>query len=236
MSRPVKAIVTDIEGTTTPISFVHDVLFPYARERLADFCATHATSREVADVLMAARALDGHSTLDLPATIDLLKIWMAEDRKAGPLKTLQGMIWRQGYVDGVLKGQVYADAAEMLRAWHERGLSLYVYSSGSIAAQKLIYGYSDQGDLTPLFKGYFDTGTGAKLESASYRKIAETTGFAPGEMLFLSDHRGEIDAALEAGMQAICIDRSMSLEDTRNDGACLTAGSLLPVDAILRGD
>lgn len=235
MSAAIKAIVTDIEGTTTPISFVHEVLFPYARERLAGFCAENATSRDVADVLLAARALDGHSALDFQATVDLLIDWMAQDRKAGPLKTLQGMIWRQGYEDGVLKGQVYADAAEMLRVWHARGIELYVYSSGSIAAQKLIYGYSDQGDLTPLFSDYFDTGVGAKVDPASYAAIAKATGFAPEAMLFLSDHLGEIDAALNAGMQAICIDRGMSLEDTHDDGATLTAGSFLPVDEILKG-
>jgi len=229
----VKAILTDIEGTTTPISFVHDILFPYARERLGNFCEAHASSRDVADILVAARRLDGRDHLDLPGTIELLKQWMSEDRKAGPLKTLQGMIWRQGYESGVLKGQVYADAAQMLRRWHGRGLTLMVYSSGSEEAQRLIFGYSDQGDLVPLFSGFYDTRVGAKLEAASYRAIAKAAGFEPGEILFLSDHVGEIKAALEAGLQAICIDRAMSLEDSKPVDGIQVAGSFLPVETWL---
>lgn len=228
--RPVKAILTDIEGTTTPISFVHDILFPYARERLGDFCAAHATSRDVADLLVATRQLDGNTHLDLHGTVELLQQWMSVDRKAGPLKALQGMIWRQGYEAGVLKGQVYADAAEMLRHWHARGLTLMVYSSGSEEAQRLIFGYSDQGDLVPLFSGFYDTRVGAKVEAGSYAAIAKASGFAPGEILFLSDHVGEIKAALSAGLQAICIDRAMSLEDIKSVDGYQVAGSFLPVD------
>lgn len=226
----VKAILTDIEGTTTPISFVHDILFPYARERLGDFCAAHASSRDVADILITARQLDGRDHLDLHGTVELLKQWMAEDRKAGPLKALQGMIWRQGYEAGVLKGQVYADAAEMLRKWHARDLTLMVYSSGSEEAQRLLFGYSDQGDLVPLFSGFYDTRVGAKVEAASYAAIARASGFAPDEILFLSDHVGEIRAALDAGLQAICIDRAKSLEDIETVDGYQAAGSFLPVD------
>ena len=177
--KAVKAVVTDIEGTTTPIEFVHEVLFPYARERLAAFCDAHGDEPAVAKALDEARELSGAPDLDLEATVALLLQWMAEDRKAGPLKTLQGLIWREGYESGALKGQVYEDVPGSLRQWRERGLKLYVYSSGSVAAQKLIFGYSDKGDLTPLFDGYFDTAIGAKVESASYARIAEETGLLP---------------------------------------------------------
>jgi len=226
----VKAVVTDIEGTTTPIEFVHEVLFPYARERLAAFCEAQAGSPDVAGALAEARELAGEPGLDLKGTVALLLQWMAEDRKAGPLKYLQGLIWRDGYEAGVLKGQVYEDVPGELRRWRERGLRLYVYSSGSVAAQKLIFGYSDRGDLTPLFDGYFDTGVGAKVESASYDAIARQTGFAPGEMLFLSDHPGEIAASREAGLQAVRLDRALSPDTWAEEEAAPVAGSFLAVE------
>lgn len=229
----IRAILTDIEGTTTPISFVHEVLFPYARARLDGWCAAHADEPEVAGALAEARRLEGQADLDLPATLALLHRWMDEDRKAGPLKLLQGLIWREGYEAGVLKGQVYADAAEYLARWHKAGLKLHVYSSGSAAAQKLIFGHSDRGDLTPLFSGYFDTETGGKLEPASYRRIAEKTGFAPSEILFLSDHAGEIAAARDAGLAVVQIDRTLASDAVLEDPeGTMVAGSftVVPLD------
>ncbi|MDP1628665.1 acireductone synthase [Parvibaculum sp.] len=205
----IRAVVTDIEGTTTPLAFVHEVLFPYARAWLADFVSANADDEEVAAALADARALGGIAEADDAAAVQLLLAWMDEDRKAGPLKLLQGLIWRQGYDEGVLKGEVYADAADTLRLWHSRGLRLFVYSSGSEAAQRLIFGHSDQGDLGQFFEGYFDTRIGAKVESASYAAIARAAGLLPQEMLFLSDHEGEIEAAREAGMQTVTIDRAL---------------------------
>lgn len=205
----VRAVITDIEGTTTPLAFVHEVLFPYARTRLADFVSANGDDEQVAAALADARALGGIAEADDTATVQLLLAWMDEDRKAGPLKLLQGLIWRQGYEEGVLKGEVYADAADALRLWHDRGLRLFVYSSGSEAAQRLIFGHSDQGDLGQYFEGYFDTRIGAKVESASYTAIARAAALAPEEMLFLSDHEGEIEAAREAGMQTVTIDRAL---------------------------
>ena len=231
--KAVKAVVTDIEGTTTPIEFVHEVLFPYARERLQAFCAAHENEPDVAKALAGARELAGQPALDLDGTVALLLQWMAEDRKAGPLKSLQGLIWRDGYEGGVLKGQVYEDVPGELRRWRERGLSLFVYSSGSVAAQKLIFGYSDKGDLTPLFDGYFDTGIGAKVESASYARIAEENGLAPEEILFLSDHAGEVAAALEAGLQAVRLDRALAPDAWAAEEAAPVAGSFLAVEARL---
>ena len=204
----IRAVVTDIEGTTTPLAFVHEVLFPYARERLSDFIRNNAEDAEIAATLTEARKLGNVENADLDATIALLHGWMDEDKKAGPLKHLQGLIWRQGYEEGVLKGVVYQDAADMLRLWHERGTRLFVYSSGSEEAQKLIFGHSDKGDLASLFEGFFDTRIGAKVETASYKAIAKEAGLAPEEMLFLSDHEGEIRAASDAGMKVMTIDRA----------------------------
>lgn len=226
----ISAVLTDIEGTTTPISFVHDVLFPYARKRMAAFCEANAAEPDVAEALAAARALDGQPDLDLEATVALLLRWIDEDRKAGPLKTLQGLIWRKGYEEGVLKGPVYDDVAEYLNRWHASGLSLFVYSSGSVEAQKLIFGYSDKGDLTTLFSGFFDTAIGGKLEAASYERIARELGLKPSTILFLSDNGGEIAAAKVAGFQVARIDRALAADETRREEGVLVAGSFAPVD------
>lgn len=226
----IAAILTDVEGTTTPISFVHEALFPYARARIAEFCKAHEAEPEVAEALAAARALDGHPEIDLDATIALLIRWIDEDRKAGPLKTLQGLIWRRGYEEGVLKGAVYEDAADYLNRWHASGLSLFVYSSGSVEAQKLIFGYSDKGDLARLFSGFFDTAVGAKLEAASYERIARDIGLRPASVLFLSDHPGEIEAAKAAGLQVARIDRALGRDETHREDGVLVAGSFAPVD------
>jgi len=208
MSTPqIRAILTDIEGTTSSISFVKDVLFPYARSRLAGFVAEHAADPAVAEALAEARALAERPDLDAEATIALLQGWIDEDRKAKPLKALQGMIWEDGYRSGVLKGDIYPDAIAGLEAWKAEGLALYVYSSGSVLAQKLIFGFTNAGDLTPLFSGYFDTTIGSKLEAWSYTAIAGEIGIAPAEILFLSDNTKELDAARQAGMKTIGLDR-----------------------------
>ncbi len=197
---PIKAILTDIEGTTSAVSFVFDVLFPYAARHLPDFVRQHAAEPAVAAQLDAARAEAGEPGADVERVIDILLGWIAEDRKATPLKALQGMVWEQGYRAGQLKGHVYPDAVEALKRWQEEGYRLYVYSSGSIQAQKLIFGCSDAGDLSPLFSGYFDTTSGPKREAASYGRIAEAIGLAAEDILFLSDVVQELDAAREAGM------------------------------------
>lgn len=196
----VRAILTDIEGTTSAVSFVFDVLFPYAREHLPAFVRARADAPEVAAQLAAVRADSGEADADTERVIAVLLEWIAEDRKATPLKALQGMVWEQGYAAGDLRGHVYPDAVEALRRWHAEGYDLYVYSSGSIQAQRLIFGCSEAGDLSPLFTAYFDTTSGPKREAASYRRIAEAIGRPAGDILFLSDVVEELDAAQAAGM------------------------------------
>jgi enolase-phosphatase E1 len=204
-----EAIVTDIEGTTTSIAFVTDTLFPFARARLPAFVAARRHEPEVKACLEAVQAeLGGGGEADIIAA---LIRWIDEDRKATPLKTLQGLIWADGYADGSIKGHVYADAVDRLRRWKEQGKRLYVYSSGSVAAQKLIFGHTDFGDLTPLFSGYFDTRTGPKKEIDSYSRIAIEIGLPVAEILFLSDSVVELDAARAAGMQTICLDRGEAI-------------------------
>ncbi|KPW39822.1 Enolase-phosphatase E1 [Pseudomonas syringae pv. coriandricola] len=197
---PIKAILTDIEGTTSAVSFVFDVLFPFARTHLPDFVRQHAEQPQVAAQLQAVRTQSAEPDADVERVIAILLEWIAEDRKATPLKALQGMVWEQGYNAGQLKGHVYPDAVDALQHWHQQGYRLFVYSSGSIQAQQLIFGCSEAGDLSGLFSGYFDTTSGPKREAQSYQTIANATGFAAEEILFLSDIVEELDAAKAAGM------------------------------------
>ncbi len=191
---PYAAILTDVEGTTTPVAFVRDVLSPFARARLPSVLE-RSDEPAVAEALAQTAALSPGR----PALASLLA-WMDADAKVTPLKTLQGLIWDEGYRNGLLEGRIYPDAARMLRRWHGAGLRLYVYSSGSEAAQRLIFGYSDAGDLTGLFSGFFDTRIGPKREAASYTAIAGAMGLPPGQILFLSDVEAELDAAHAAGV------------------------------------
>ena len=194
MRRP-RAVLTDIEGTTTRIAYVRDVLFPYARTRLPAFLRDHGRRPEVAAVLAAVE----RDAPDRPV-LDTLLAWMDADAKVTALKTLQGLIWHSGYLAGDLRGELYSDVASALRRWHAAGLRLEVYSSGSAAAQHLLFAHSRDGDLAGLFAGFNDTSIGAKREAASYRRIAAATGIAAADWLFLSDVEAELDAAHEAGM------------------------------------
>ncbi len=202
------AVLTDIEGTTSRIDFVHKVLFPYARARIADFVRAHRGDIDVATALIQVSAELGNTQASIDEQIAALLLWIDEDRKITPLKTLQGMIWAQGYADGDFTAHVYADACDALRLWHAAGHALYVYSSGSIAAQKMFFRYSVFGDLTPLFSDYFDTTIGGKREEASYRHIAERMGRAPADILFLSDIEAELDAARAAGLGTVQLVRT----------------------------
>lgn len=197
----ISAILTDIEGTTSSIAFVKDVLFPYSRERLPAFLTAHADRPEVRRCLLETAREAGIPDDDVPAITAALLRWIDEDRKATPLKALQGMLWQEGYERGAYRAHLYPEVAAKLREWKARGLKLYVYSSGSAQAQKLFFGYSDAGDLTPLFDGFFDTEIGGKREHGSYERIAQTIDTVPSHVLFLSDIEAELDAARAAGMQ-----------------------------------
>lgn len=214
----IKLILTDIEGTTSSISFVKDVLFPYAAEHLPAYVRAH--SDELRSLLADTAALstaEGRPVAsdDTEALIQVLLDWIAADKKATPLKTLQGLIWQAGYESGAYRAHIYPDATAALRHWHACGLPLYVYSSGSVAAQKLFFAHSEDGNLLPLFSGHFDTQVGGKREADSYRRIAaelqRTHGINAAEILFLSDIKEELDAARAAGLQTAWLVRDEPL-------------------------
>lgn len=203
----IKAIVTDIEGTTTSISFVADTLFPYAKARIQQFVVEKVGVPAVEAEINAVRAEAGEPGASVERVGEILVSWIEQDLKITPLKTLQGMIWRAGYEDGSLKGHLYPEVADVLTRWKEQGLQLSVYSSGSEAAQKLLFGYSVAGDLTPLFDHFFDTRIGGKREAGSYQHIKTTLALEANEILFLSDVVAELDAAQAAGLLTLALDR-----------------------------
>lgn len=201
-----RAILLDIEGTTTPIAFVHDVLFSYARDHVREFLAANPAAEDIA----LLREEHGADVSDAPPLTDANESvaayveWLISiDRKSTGLKSLQGKIWRQGYQDGSLKSQVFADVAPAFARWRDRGLKISIFSSGSILAQQLLFAHTEVGDLTPLIDSYFDTTVGKKGDAESYRKIAEMMGVLPQDILFVSDVVAELDAANEAGMKTI---------------------------------
>lgn len=197
----IRAILTDIEGTTSSISFVKDVLFPYAYRMLPEFIRHHAEDPAVRTQLETVWKDMHLANGDVDCAIACLLTWIEEDHKATPLKALQGMVWEKGYRDGDFTAHVYADAHAALTRWHAAGMPLWIYSSGSVLAQKLFFQYSDFGNMLPLFRGHFDTTTGGKREAASYTTIANRIGLPIGDILFLSDIAEELDAAKTAGMQ-----------------------------------
>ena len=207
----IRAIVTDIEGTTSSIDFVRDVLFPYARKRLPAYVETHGDTPEVQHWLHEAAKEAGIIEASRQEIIEMLLRWIDEDRKSTALKALQGMIWKDGYEAGDYRAHVYPEVPARLRAWRAQGLKLYVYSSGSVPAQKLFFRYSEAGDLGPLFAGYFDTQTGPKRDATSYSAIAEAIGEQPAHILFLSDIVQELDAARAAGLQTGWLARDPAL-------------------------
>lgn len=207
----IKAIVTDIEGTTTSISFVKDVLFPYARTHIAEFVRQHKDESEIKALLQDVCTESGVE-MSTEQIISQLITWIDEDKKVTPLKALQGLIWQEGYHLGAFEGHIYPDVINNLQTWKASGIDLYVYSSGSVQAQKLLFGHTQHGDITPLFSGYFDTRIGAKQELSSYKKIAEHISYLPAEILFLSDIKEELDAARSAGFQTLWLIREALID------------------------
>jgi enolase-phosphatase E1 len=214
----VRAILLDIEGTTTPVDFVFRTLFPFARERARAFLDARMTGPDVrADLalLRAEHAADlaaGQAAppwSEEPGAVTAYVHWLMDrDRKSTGLKSLQGKIWEEGYRTGPLRGEVYDDVPRAFARWRSQGRRIAIFSSGSVLAQKLLFSHSRAGDLTPFIDAYFDTTTGPKREAASYALIARALGLAPAEVLFVSDVAPELDAAREAGMATALAARS----------------------------
>ncbi len=206
----IKSILLDIEGTTTPIDFVHKTLFPFAKEKIGEFVrenfseiATEISQLKIEYKSDFANQIYGRKFDETsPESVaNYLKFLIEVDRKSTPLKSLQGKIWQKGYESGELKGEVFPDVPKAFERWKAEGKTIAIFSSGSVLAQKLIFGYSTHGDLTTFISNYFDTNIGAKRESESYKKIAAELGFPPVEILFVSDIVEELDAARTAEMQ-----------------------------------
>ena len=202
----IKYILTDIEGTTSSISFVADELFPYFRKNiqvLSSLKANETVKQAFEETILISQELENKSISTDEEIIETLFRWSIEDKKYTPLKAVQGIIWENGYKSGELKGHVYPEVKEQLDKWSKHDVQLGVFSSGSVTAQKLIFGYSVSGDLTPFFSNYFDTKTGTKRDVQTYSKIAEILSLNPSEILFLSDIYEELEAADQAGYQTI---------------------------------
>ena len=219
----IRAILLDIEGTTTPVEFVHQVLFPYARARVHDYLTQHADDPAVrADIalLRAEYAAESHASSLPPWDPEAYVYWLMDrDRKSTGLKALQGRIWEAGYQAGELKGkgEVYPDVRPALERWRNAGTTIAIFSSGSVQAQRNLFANTTAGNLAPFLSGYFDTTTGPKREAASYRRIAAALGSRTTEVLFISDVAAELDAARGAGMRtALCV-RGASADDSPTD-------------------
>jgi enolase-phosphatase E1 len=200
-----KVIITDIEGTTTEVSFVYDILFPYFRAHMDQWKTVD--SAPMNDVLEQTRLLvleeQSINLTSNEALFEQLRQWSIEDRKVTPLKTFQGMVWEQGFKSGAIKGHMYPDVKPALERWAEMGMKLAIFSSGSIAAQKQLFGFSTEGDLTPYFSAYFDTTTGMKRDEQTYHLIVQQLHTSANSVLFLSDIHQELEAAKEAGMRTL---------------------------------
>ena len=212
-------VLLDIEGTTTPIAFVHDVLFPYARARVGSFLESHGSDDDVRKILGDLRTEQRSAASDElreATVVGYVHALMDRDRKSGPLKALQGRIWEQGYSDGELKGDVYPDVPTAFARWTADGVRIGIFSSGSVLAQQLLFANSTAGDLSRFLSCHFDTGVGAKGEAGSYRRIVETLGVAAARILFVSDVVKELDAAREAGLRTLLCVRPPASVPTSN--------------------
>ncbi|WMU93369.1 enolase-phosphatase E1 [Microcystis phage MaAM05] len=219
-SSLIRFVLLDIEGTTTDVQFVHQVLFPYSAERLPDFVRQQADEPLVREALQSVRetiSQEEGRILDEAGCIQTLLDWIAMDRKHTALKQLQGMIWKAGFERGDYRGHVYEDVMRAFQNWQMKGVELGIYSSGSVQAQKLLFSYSEAGDLTRYISRYFDTQMGAKKDVESYRRIVTELDLPPVEVLFLSDIEAELDAARLAGLLAKQIVREGTTPSERHE-------------------
>lgn len=223
------AILLDIEGTTTPVSYVFEVLFPFARDHAEAFLETRGYDADVqadlallwqeyqAEMATVSQQLPPWEGNEPIAAVPYVHYLIGCDRKSTGLKSLQGKIWDAGYQLGQLKSQLFADVLPALARWHDAGQVIYIFSSGSVQAQKLIFQYSGAGDLTAYINGYFDTTTGSKREAQSYQKIASAIAHPPGQILFISDVVAELRAAQAAGLQTLFSSRPGNHSDNAEE-------------------
>ena len=202
----IKVILVDIEGTISPISFVKDIMFPYSKDKLESYLKKNFDREEIKSIISEIERIEGRK-LTLEEVIQILKKWIDEDKKLTPLKELQGFIWEKGFKSGELKAPLFKDAYKKLNEWKKKGYKIYIYSSGSVKAQKLFFSHSEYGNILNLFNGHFDTKVGNKKEKNSYLKIAKELGVKPEEILFLSDSLDEVKAGKEAGLNVIKVSR-----------------------------
>ncbi|MFD0312113.1 acireductone synthase [Streptomyces sp. NPDC127119] len=229
----VDAVVLDIEGTTSATGFVVDVLYPYSRSRFGALLTERGDDPEVRRAVAQVRELLGEPDADSVRIEKALNEWLDGDVKATPLKTLQGLIWSDGFARGDLVSHFYDDVVPVLRRWHSAGVRLHVYSSGSVAAQRAWFASSPDGDLLPLVDGLYDTeNAGPKQEPQSYRRIAAATGTEAGRLLFLSDRPGELDAARAAGWHAVGVRRAGEPYYEQGVGDHAQAGSFDEIEII----
>ncbi len=213
-----KVILMDIEGTTTSISFVHEVLFPYAKKHLRSFVLASQASETIQQILESVKATvlkENQKAISFEEAIFELEKWIDEDRKHPALKELQGLLWKKGYEAGDYQGHLYEDVLPMWKTWKTKNLTLAIYSSGSVAAQQQIFGFNQMGDLRPYLSAYFDTKVGGKKEVTSYKTITESLKVNANEILFLSDMPGELEAAQAAGLMVCQVVRPGTQGDSR---------------------
>lgn len=217
----IRGILLDIEGTTTPIAFVHDVLFSYARTHVRDYLAKHVDDDAVQTDIRLLREeseSEGFRANNLDEIVAYINRLIDLDRKSTGLKSLQGKIWHEGYTDGTLHAQVFADVAPAFARWRAANKDVSIFSSGSVLAQQLLFAHTEAGDLTPFINHYFDTSVGKKGEAESYRRIAEAIKLQLREILFISDVVAELAAAREAGMKtALSIRPGNQPQDSRDE-------------------
>lgn len=202
-----KAVLLDIEGTTTDIKFVHNVLFPYSQRHFPDFLKEKENEPTVSKIIAEIKSSYLSENSSLEDIIDQINQWITQDQKIPQLKQLQGLIWEDGYIHQEYVGHLYPEVFAKLTEWKERGLKLYIYSSGSVKAQKLLFAHTAEGDLTHLFDDYFDTQVGHKKEPQSYLNILKSIQQNPHEVVFLSDNPEELDAAQVAGIKTYHLNR-----------------------------
>ena len=211
-----KAVILDIEGTTTDINFVHKVLFPYSREHMEAFLSENQQTPSIKIIIDSIKKEFLEDTSSLEEVLGLIKNWIDTDQKIPQLKQLQGILWEEGYKKNIYQGHIYADVVPCIENWRKQGMKIFIYSSGSVKAQKLLFQHTTEGDITDLFDGYYDTGVGHKKEVQSYKNIIEDIDIPGSEVIFLSDIEDELNAAEQAGLNTYHVNRDGLYSDSKH--------------------